>query len=494
MKHSLLILFLACMPFCATGQITPKREFRGAWVHVIHQDQYRAMSVPEMKHYFIRLLDRLQSCRINALVFQVRPTADAFYYSELEPWSRYLTGKQGQAPEGNFDPLPFLIEAAHERGMEFHAWLNPYRVTSSETDTLHASHLYYQHPGRFVRYGKQLYFDPGEPENRAFICRVVKDIATRYDIDAIHMDDYFYPYPIAGESFPDDASFRRHAGSFTPNQRADWRRNNVNLLIREIKEVLLDTKPWVRFGVSPFGIYRNRANTPDGSGSDTNGLQNYDELYADVKLWVEKGWVDYNIPQLYWEIGHPRADYETLHRWWARNNYGRPLYIGQSIGNTMKNGQLARKMQLVRETPGIYGNCFWPAYELLRNSGGIADSLRQTYHRYPALIPAWLHMREKPPRDIKRLRGERTPKGDLLYWERNGDPRNPNHAQYYIVYRFAHHEKPQLDDPAKIVAITRQPFCLLPIGEAERYRYVVTSVDRFHNESRKGKTIRMPRR
>jgi uncharacterized lipoprotein YddW (UPF0748 family) len=493
MKHTFLCLLLMASA-SLTAQITPKREFRGAWIHVIHQNQYKTMSVPEMKTYLTVLLDSMQSCHINAIVFQVRPTADAFYESEIEPWSRYLTGKQGQAPEGRFDPMSFMIEETHNRGMEFHAWLNPYRVTSTDTDTLHPSHIYYTHPERFLRYGKQLYFDPGLPENRAFICRVVEDITARYDVDAIHMDDYFYPYPLEGEPFPDDGSFNRYAAAqgFALDRRNDWRRNNVNDLIREIKETIVRTKPWVRFGVSPFGIYRNKKSTPDGSGSDTNGLQNYDDLYADVKRWVEAGWVDYNIPQLYWEIGHPRADYEVLNRWWAVNNGGAHLYIGQSVGNTMKNNQLARKMELIRSTPGIYGNCFWPAYDLLHNTGGIADSIKNSYHPHPALIPAYLHLHAKRPKEVRSLKVDRTQDGYTLHWRENGDRRNPENAQYYVIYRFERKEKTNLDDPSKIVAITRNTSYSLPFRTgSEVCKYVVTSVDRFHNESKKGKAKRV---
>ena len=489
MKRIFFFLLLG-VSLTLTAQITPKREFRGAWLHVIHQNQYKAMSVPEMQQYFITVLDSLQAYHINAIIFQVRPTADAFYQSGIEPWSRYLTGEQGRAPEGNFDPMAFVIEAAHDRGMEFHAWLNPYRVTSTDTDVLHASHIYHQYPERFVRYGKQLYFDPGLPENQAFICDVVRDIVLRYDVDAIHMDDYFYPYPIAGEKFPDDWSFEQYAEwqGFSPDERDDWRRNNVNDLIRDIKQTIVRTKPWVRFGVSPFGIYRNKRSTPDGSGSDTNGLQNYDELYADVKLWVEQGWVDYNIPQLYWEIGHPRADYAVLADWWARNNYGEHLYIGQSVSTTMKFNQLAQKMTSERTTPGIYGNCFWPGYELFKNNGGVADSLRNNYHRYPALIPAYLHMHSKLPQEVKSLRAEWTARGYVLRWQRNGDPRNPENAQYYVIYRFGNREKTNLNDPSKIVAITRSTSYVLPYQDGSaKYTYVITSVDRFHNESKKGK-------
>jgi uncharacterized lipoprotein YddW (UPF0748 family) len=493
MRLALLSFFLL-VSLTFTAQITPKREFRGAWLHVINQNQYKTMSVPEMKQYLANILDSLQAYHINAIIFQVRPTADAFYRSSLEPWSRYLTGRQGQAPEGNFDPMAYMIEETHNRGMEFHAWLNPYRVTATDTDVLHPSHLYHQHPERFVRYGKQLYFDPGLPENREFICEVVQDIVNRYDVDAIHMDDYFYPYPIAGEKFPDDRSFKQYAAAqgFSPNQRDDWRRNNVNVLIREIKQTIVKTKPWVRFGISPFGIYRNKKSTPDGSGSDTNGLQNYDELYADVKLWVEKGWIDYNIPQVYWEIGHARADYAVLVKWWAKNNYGKHLYIGQSVSNTVKFNQLAQKMELERTTRGIYGNCFWPGYELYKNDGGIADNLRNDYHRYPALIPAYTHMHSQSPREVKKLKAKKTHQGYVLGWQRNGDPRYPEDAQYFVVYRFSNKDRINLEDPSKIVRITRTPYYVLPyMNGRTKYVYVVTSVDRFHNESKKWKKVKV---
>ena len=204
------------------------------------------------------------------------------------------------------------------------------------------------------------------------------------------MDDYFYPYPAAGLSFPDDDSFRKYglAKGYTASQRGDWRRENVNKLIQEIKRTILLAKPWVRFGISPFGIYRNKKSTPDGSGSNTNGLQNYDDLYADVVRWVKEGWIDYNMPQIYWEIGHAAADYITLIKWWNKNAYNRPLYIGQDVARTMKADQLTRKMLYERSLSKVSGNCFWPANELLWNNKGVADSLKRHYHRYPALIPA----------------------------------------------------------------------------------------------------------
>lgn len=484
----------------ATNQQYPKREFRGAWIHTVGQGQYKNMNSKEMKEYFVSMLDQLQKAGINAVVFQVRPQADAFYNSKFEPWSMYLTGEQGKPMDGGFDPLAFMIDECHKRNMELHAWMNPYRVTSSENQKLVSNHIYNRHPERFVKYGKQLYFDPGIPENRVFICDVVKDIVSKYAVDAIHMDDYFYPYPIAGEDFPDSKSFGAYGAlqGFSPSQKHDWRRNNVNMLIKEIKETILSTKPWVRFGVSPFGIYRNKKSTPDGSGSETNGLQNYDELFADVKLWAENGWVDYNIPQLYWEIGHKAADYKTLNIWWAKNSWGQHLYIGQSVRRTMDakdskgRSQLDEKMVLSRSFPTINGNCFWPGYDLLKNVGGITDELIANYHKYPALIPAYTNLYGGNPDKVKKLKSFYTTTQHILTWERaDKDAKDPVNAQYFVVYRFGKGEKVDLNRAQNILATTRSTEYVLPYeGGNSKYTYVVTSVDAFHNES-KGQSIKV---
>ena len=504
---SLIVLFLIIFSSCSSQRqrihfadiMHPKREFRGAWLSTAWQTRYKNMTTAQLKTYFINTLDQLHADGINAIIFQARPYADAFYKSELEPWSAFLTGTQGVAPEGGFDPLAFLIKECHKRNMELHAWLNPYRVSASENDIFAENHIYHKYPERFVKYGEQIYFDPGFPENRAFICDIVKDIVMRYDVDAIHMDDYFYPYPIAGKPFPDDNSFNTYAQSqgFSQNQRADWRRNNVNLLIERVKYTLTTTKPWVRFGISPFGIYRNKKSTPDGSGSDTNGLQNYDDLYADVKLWVERGWIDYNMPQIYWEIGHKLANYKTLINWWAENNYEGHLYIGQDVKRTMDatipsgDNQLKEKMVLSRSFANVHGNCFWPAYELLDNYKGVANQLKSNYHKYPALIPAYTHMHKKKPKKVDKIKETYTTTEHILSWESKSDKLDPETAQYYVVYRFPKGEKENLDDARFIVATTREKRFILPYeGGNKEYKYVVTAVDGFHNES-KGKSKKL---
>lgn len=381
--------------------------------------------------------------------------------------------------------------------MEFHAWLNPYRASTGGYTRFADSHIYNKHPEWFVTYNKQILFDPGLPESRQFICRVVRDIVSRYDVDAIHMDDYFYPYPVAGMPFPDDNSFQKYGlnKGYKASQRADWRRENVNKLIREIKRTILLSKPWVRFGISPFGIYRNKKSTPDGSGSNTNGLQNYDDLYADVTRWVKEGWIDYNIPQIYWEIGHPAADYITLIQWWNKNatREGTHLYIGQNVARTMKADQLTRKMLYERSLSKVKGNCFWPANEILWNNKGVADSLKQNYHRYPALIPAYTHLHNRAPQEVKKLKAEWTAQGYMLHWQAEQSKTNPELASYFVIYRFENKESVNLDDPSKIVAVTRETNYLLPYDDGKRkYRYVVTAVDRFHNENQgKSKKVKL---
>ena len=495
----LLALLFVVLTSCSTLRKTPtptvqtgkeaKREFRGAWIQTAFQGEYKNMTPIEMKRSFIRKLNYLQACGINAIIFQVRPEADAFYKSKLEPWSRFFTGEQGLAPAGDFDPMEFLIRECHKRNMEFHAWLNPYRASTAGQTKFAKGHVYHKHPSWFVTYNKQILFDPGIPACRQFICQVVRDIVTRYDVDAIHMDDYFYPYPAAGMPFPDDKSFAKYGlkKGYTPSQRNDWRRENVNTLIRELKRTILLTKPWVRFGISPFGIYRNKKSTPDGSGSNTNGLQNYDDLYADVTKWVKQGWIDYNMPQIYWEIGHPAADYITLIKWWNKNAYDRHLYIGQDVARTMKIDQLTRKMRYERGLSKVKGNCFWPANEILWNNHGVADSLKQHYHRYPALIPAYTHLHNRAPKEVKKLKTRWTQHGFLLQWEAEQSANNPELASYFVIYRFKDNEPIDIGDPSKIVTTTRETSYLLPYEKGKvKYKYVVTAVDRFHNEN-KGK-------
>lgn len=377
-----------------------KKDFRGVWIQTAWQDRYQKMSTDECKAYLTKLVDELYLVGFNAVIFQVRPEGDAFYKSDIEPWSRFMTGVQGKSPVPEWDPMEFMIELCHQRKMEFHAWLNPYRMSTSKNLKFSNRHVYNVHPEWFVRFDDKLYLNPGLPESRAFIRAVIKDIVTRYDVDAIHMDDYFYPYPVAGKTFDDKKAFAEYAPRMNfnlddPDALGKFRRRNVDILIKSVHEDIKQIKPDVRFGISPFGIYRNKKSWE--GGSETNGTQCYDDLYADVIFWAQAGWIDYLIPQIYWEIGHKSADYLTLVEWWNDNTpKDCDLYIGQSIERsldgsakdaktpllTQSNYNLSRKLNEAAEAKNVKGNCFWYAYQIQDNEFGIQDYLYSQWNKF----------------------------------------------------------------------------------------------------------------
>ena len=291
-------------------------QFRGAWIATVANIDWPSEeavgNTAQQQEDMIWLLDSLQNIGLNAIILQVRPTSDALYYSELEPVSHWLTGTQGYWGEQTpWDPLDWTIEEAHERGMEVHVWLNPYRVNLAKNDTsiLSPHHIMRRHPEWFWEYNKQWYFNPGLDETREWICTIVQDLVDRYDIDAIHMDDYFYPYPSGGKPLPDTLTFAQNPRGY--EDIGDWRRNNVDMAIQDISATIRECKEGVEFGISPFGVWRNAS--VDSTGSKTQaGITNYDDLYANIRLWIQAGWIDYVLPQLYWEIGKKVADYETL--------------------------------------------------------------------------------------------------------------------------------------------------------------------------------------
>jgi uncharacterized lipoprotein YddW (UPF0748 family) len=339
---------------------------------------------------------------LNAVVVQIRPAGDAIYKSDYEPWSEYLTGTQGKAPDPYYDPLTFMIEETHKRGMEFHAWLNPYRaVFNVKTSSVSSGHPTKLHPEWFVNYGEGAsvtrYFDPGISEARKFVTNVVRDIVHRYEVDGIHMDDYFYPYRIPGKEFPDQKSYAKN-GNGMPKDA--WRRSNCDSIIVQIQKAIRAEKPWVKFGISPFGVWRNQSQDPRGSYTDA-GQTNYDDLYADVLLWLEKGWIDYVTPQLYWSIGHPKADFLTLLDWWAENTYGKHCYIGVSVFETGTNtarkdpSQLPRMMDAIRKKQNVQGVIFYKSSSFKSNPNGINDVLRENYFKQPAEVPVMEWLGEK---------------------------------------------------------------------------------------------------
>lgn len=457
------LLFIAAALACAAN--SPKQEFRGAWIQTIYQG-YDKRTTAQNKAYLTNLLDQLQEAGINAVIFQVRPRADAFYAESLEPWSASLTGTIGKAPSPFWDPLAFMIEESHRRGMELHAWLNPYcGPTVAEAANLPANHLLKKYPKRFIAYNKKYYFDPSQQVNRDFICAVVSDILARYDVDGIHFDDYFYPYPAGKLKFNDDAAYN---AAKTKLSQGDWRRENVDKLIEQVSATISATKPWVRFGVSPFGIWRNAAS--DSRGSKTAGLQNYDDLYADVLLWAQKGWVDYLIPQLYWEMNHKVAAYSELAPWWIATTSGCHIYIGQDAEKTAKFDELDAKMELAENADG---NCWWYAASL----GCIADKLKAHHYAHKALVPEYIWKQADPankPEELAYSNGS-------LTWQADST------ARKWVVYRFDSDNNIDINNPSAICAVTYNA----SFRPTKSGIYIVTALDHTNGESAPSKHLKI---
>ncbi|MFZ4057849.1 MAG: glycoside hydrolase family 10 protein [Ferruginibacter sp.] len=398
-----MAFLLSCMfTMHSWAQSNPQQEFRGVWITTAFNKDWPTLGVTNsdsQKVAFIRQLDFHKKNGINAVIVQVRVAADAFYPSPYEPWSQWLIGIQGKAPEPYYDPLQFMITEAHKRGFEFHAWCNPYRAVSSiQFSSVDSNHITYKHPEWFVDYGKSRYFNPAKKECRDFITTVITDIVQRYEVDAIHLDDYFYPSKIDSIPYPDSALFVSAASTLSKD---DWRRENVNKLIEQLHTAIKKIKPWVKFGVAPFSVWRNKSKDPLGSESDA-WQTNYDDLYADVILWLKRGWVDYVAPQLFLDIGHTKIPFEKMIAWWSKNSYGKHVYIGHGVyrhipkENTMvkrvKPNELPNQIKLTRKYPTIKGSIFYSSTSFDANPNGWNDSLQNNYYKTSATIPImnWL--------------------------------------------------------------------------------------------------------
>jgi uncharacterized lipoprotein YddW (UPF0748 family) len=382
----------------APDPATPSRQLRAEWIaSVVNIDWPSRAGLPaeQARAELIGWFDDAKRRNLNTVVLQVRPTADAFWPSPLEPWSEWLTGVQGQDP--GYDPLAFAVTEAHRRNLELHAWFNPYRVAMhADPSRLRPDHPARVHPEWVVPYGGKLYYNPGIPEVRRFTEDAILDAVARYDIDAVHFDDYFYPYPVAGPPFDDEATFQRYGSGFA--SKADWRRDNVNRLISELSQRIAAIKPWVKFGVSPFAVWRNKATDPTGSDT-TAGVQTYDDLGADTRKWVREQWIDYIVPQVYWSIGFTPADYAKVVPWWAETVTGTDvhLYIGQAnykVGIStqhpgwMDPAELSNHLTFNRAYPAVRGDVFFSAKDVRANRLSHMDLLQTQHYSRPALIPA----------------------------------------------------------------------------------------------------------
>jgi uncharacterized lipoprotein YddW (UPF0748 family) len=406
------------------------REFRGIWVATVNNIDWPSkpgLGAKEQKEELIALLDGAAALHLNAVIFQVRSSCDALYDSKMEPWSEYLTGRMGQAPAPFYDPLALAIAEAHKRGLELHAWFNPYRVRSRDVKTPAApGHVSVRHPEWVRAYGKYLWLDPTEEAAREYSLGVIMDVVHRYDIDGVHFDDYFYPYPEkqggAGEGkdmeFPDDRAWRRYQAKGGKLSRGDWRRDNVNQFVEAVYRSVKKEKPWIKFGISPFGIWR------PGNPPQITGLDAYDRIYCDARKWLADGWLDYIAPQLYWPIEQKAQSLPVLLQWWnAQNTCHRNVWPGMRVGGwkdvTNDAEEVGREIELTRKQIGAPGVILWHSKPLMRDDGGVAQSLQKKIYPAPALVPAypWLSQAAPPP----PLLSARLESGELkLEWKSGG--------------------------------------------------------------------------
>jgi uncharacterized lipoprotein YddW (UPF0748 family) len=502
MKHVLLLLIACCgVAHLTPGQAqgpAPKREFRAAWIATVGNIDWpsaKGLSAAQQQAEFISIINQHRQAGLNAVVVQVRSVCDALYASPLEPWAEVLTGRQGQSP--GYDPLAFMLAECHRRGLELHAWFNPYRAVSNvQTATLDPTHVVRQRPDWLLAQGNLRILNPGLPAVRQYVTRVVLDVLRRYDIDGVHFDDYFYPYPVTGQSFSDDSTFAAFPRGFS--SRAAWRRDNVDLLVKQVSDSIQAVKPWVKFGISPFGIWQNRSPTQP-LGSATGGLEGYTDIYADSRKWIQQGWLDYVTPQLYWYIGLPVADYAVLAPWWqdairTGSFPDRHLYIGQAayrVGNdpAAQWNQAAQMPTQLRQNrqAGIPGSIFYNTSSLLKNPLGLRDSLRLRYYNRPALRPLMPWKDNTAPPAPTGLSVQVSGSTVTLRWTRPATaPAELARARQFVVYRFEPGQPTDLSQAAAIRTLTDTDTTAATDTDLRpglAYRYVVTSLNRLHTES-----------
>jgi len=482
----------------------PVAELRGAWIAtVVNIDWPSApgLSSDRQQMEFDSLLDVLKAMGMNAVFVQVRPAGDAFYPSAVVPWSQYLSGQQGRAPEPLYDPLAYMIKAAHSRRMEFHAWLNPYRA-SFDLDT---ASLAPTHPLRalpearkadwFFRYGTRYYFNPASALVRQHLINVVKEIVVKYDVDGIHFDDYFYPYKEPNEFLQDLDAYAGDPRGFAKIE--DWRRDNVSQLIEGVSKMIKSIKPYVRFGVSPFGVWRNADQDPVNGSQTRAGITCYDDLYADVVKWLQNGWIDYVAPQLYWSIGFPPADYEILLDWWSKHTYGKHLYAGHAAykinNNTIdpnwsKPGEISRQVGLNRSNSGVQGSIFFSLKPLLRNPLGVQDSLINVLFSNQVRVPGMAWLSKAPPATPQICRIGGSPSSVKLAWHACDIGIRDEMPFYFAIYRFDGQSVGDFQDSRNLLAYTpyyseKWIFEDPTAAEGEYYTYVVIAFNRLNVES-----------
>ena len=370
----------------ARAAAVPAREFRAAWVATVYNLDWPSragLPAAQQQAELRAILDRAAELKLNALLFQVRSACDALYRSEIEPWSAVLSGKQGAAP--GYDPLEFAVSEAHARKIELHAWFNPFRAATNANGEFAPTHVTRTHPAWVRRYGTLSWIDPGVPEARQYVIDVIRDVTRRYAIDGVHIDDYFYPYPANGAAFSDEAAWAKH-GAGSGLSRAEWRRDNINRFVEALYRAVKTERASAQFGISPFGIWR-----PGVPATIEAQLDSFEMLFADSKLWLERGWCDYLAPQLYWSIEPAKQSFPVLLEWWrAQSRAGRPVWPGiatERIGAKRPASEIANQIALTRRATDAPGHIHWSMKALMKNQGGVSDLLRREIYREAAAVP-----------------------------------------------------------------------------------------------------------
>lgn len=483
----------AAAPQQAAVVLPPKREVRAVWIATVENIDWPRRGDYEpasQQRHFRDLLDKHRSYGINSVFVQVRDAADAYYArGATEPWSKFLTGQQGRAPQPFYDPLDFMIQEAHARDMEFHAWLNLNRAVLRGATGLTPNHISHRHPEWMLSYDGMKLFDMGIPAVRDYITGIVTNLVRNYDIDGIHFDDYFYPYHVPGQRLNDQATFRQFGQGFS--DIGDWRRHNIDALIEQISDSIRSIKPYVKFGISPFSVWRNQSTAaPDGSPT-YNATASYDDLYADTRKWLKMGWIDYLAPQAYLERSHAKVPYEPLVDWWRQNCFGRHLYIGQGayrVGQALGGfplDELMAQLNCNRRHPEVQGSIFFSSRSITELNPALQDSLRKHFYAVPSFIPAMPWKDAVPPLPPRAIQVRQQDEVVEVSWTAPGPAADGERPARYVVYRFDDRQPLDLSNPLYIIATlpAKQTYFTDAPPAPGNYRYVITGMDRLHNES-----------
>jgi uncharacterized lipoprotein YddW (UPF0748 family) len=485
------------------AQIPLKREFRAAWLATYANIDWPSVGATSAleQSTFIQRMEEHRVTGMNAVFVQIRSQCDAMYPSPFEPWSADLTGTQGLAPNPYYDPLEFMIAETKKKGMGFHAWFNPYRAlanaSAANLAALSASHVINTQPSWIMSAGTQRILNPGIPAVWDYVIKVVMDVVRRYDIDGVHFDDYFYPYPSAG-TYNDDAEFALYNRGIA--SKADWRRSNVDSLIRRLNDSIKLAKPWVKFGISPSGIWLSATTSPAnpaGSNTSSGATQHHKDLFANSRLWLQQGWVDYMAPQIYWFIGQTGSDYNILVPWWNNNAFGRHMYIGMAgykVGDVTQNAafatdnnQIPNQIRLNRQNANVNGHIFYNTTSLRNNNLGFRDSLRFNFFNKPALQPTMLWKDNVAPSPATSLNAVSSGLNSItLNWTKPADVTNElNKVKRFAIYRSTN-STVDISNANNLLAITwndTTAYTDVTAMQGSNYYYVVTALDRLHNES-----------